>query len=145
LTTARPSLQIHPLGIGNREDPVRLVFDTDPGEGLVVALSDMRERFRLVANEVDIVGEREPMPKLPVAHAVRVARPDLRTSARAWLTTGGAHHTVLTTAVGREVMDDFAEIAAIELVVIDSQTRVESLRNELRWNAAYYRLAQPMG
>lgn len=145
LTTARPSLQIHPLSIGDREDPVRLVFDTDPGEGLVVALSDMRERFRLVANEVDVVGEREPMPNLPVAHAVWVPRPDLRTSAQAWLTTGGAHHTVLTTAVGREVFTDFAEIAGIELVTIDADTRVDALRQELRWNAAFHRLAQPLG
>lgn len=145
LTTSRPSLQIHPLGIGDREDPVRLVFDTDPGEALVVALSDMRERFRLVANEVDVVGEREPMPNLPVAHAVWVPRPDLRTSARAWLTTGGAHHTVMTTAVGRDVITDFAEIAGIELVTIDADTTVDGLRQELRWNAAFHRLAQPLG
>ncbi|TDE89279.1 L-arabinose isomerase [Occultella glacieicola] len=144
LTTSKPRLEIHPLGIGDREDPVRLVFDADLGEGLVVALSDMRERFRLVANEVDIVGPDAELPNLPVARAVWVPRPDFVTSARSWLTAGGAHHTVLTTAVGLEVFEDFAEIARTELAVIDAQTTVRGFARELRWNAAYFRLAQSL-
>ncbi|QOR70144.1 L-arabinose isomerase [Ruania alkalisoli] len=140
LTTSKPRLEIHPLGIGDREDPVRLVFDTDTGEGLVVALSDMRERFRLVANEVDIVGPDAELPNLPVARAVWVPRPDFTTSARAWLTAGGAHHTVLTTQVGTEVFEDFAEISRTELALIDSSTTVRAFQRELRWNQMYYRM-----
>ncbi|HIZ35552.1 MAG TPA: L-arabinose isomerase [Candidatus Ruania gallistercoris] len=140
LTTSRPRVEIHPLGIGDREDPVRLVFDADTGEALVVALSDMRERFRLVANEVDVVGPDAPLPNLPVARAVWVPRPDFRTSARAWLTAGGAHHTVMTTALGIEVFEDFAEIARTELAVIDSETTVRAFQRELRWNQVYYRM-----
>ncbi|UFU05905.1 L-arabinose isomerase [Ruania halotolerans] len=140
LTTSTPRLEIHPLGIGDREDPVRLVFDTDTGDGLVVALSDMRERFRLVANEVDIVGPDAELPNLPVARAVWVPRPDFKTSARAWLTAGGAHHTVLTTALGIEVFEDFAEIARTELAVIDAATTVRDFTKQLRWNQVYYRM-----
>ncbi|SED52160.1 L-arabinose isomerase [Ruania alba] len=140
LTTAKPRLEIHPLGIGDREDPVRLVFDTDTGDGLVVALSDMRERFRLVANEVDIVGPDAELPNLPVARAVWVPRPDFKTSARAWLTAGGAHHTVLTTQVGTEVFEDFAEIARTELAIIDASTTVRDFTKQLRWNQVYYRM-----
>jgi len=142
LTTARPSLEIHPLGIGDREDPVRLVFDTDPGEGVVVALSDMRERFRLTANVVDVVGPDAELPNLPVARAVWEPRPDLATSAEAWLTAGGAHHTVLTTQVGVEVFEDFAEMARTELLVIDESTTARGFAKEVRLNQAWYRLAQ---
>ena len=140
LTETKPRVEIHPLGIGDREDPVRMVFDADTGPGLVVALSDMRERFRLVANEVDIVGPDEELPKLPVARAVWVPRPDFRTSARAWLTAGGAHHTVMTTQVGIEAFEDFAEIARTELAVIDQGTTVREFQRELRWNQMYYRM-----
>jgi L-arabinose isomerase len=142
LTTAKPRLEIHPLGIGGKEDPVRLVFTADPGPALVVALSDMRERFRLVANVVDNVPLPAPMPKLPVGHAVWKPRPDFRTSATAWLHAGAAHHTVMTTQVGVEVFRDFAKMSGVELLVIDENTTTEEFDRELRWNAAYYRLAQ---
>nr|NLD40634.1 L-arabinose isomerase [Actinomycetales bacterium] len=142
LTTARPRLEVHPLGIGDREDPVRLVFDADNGPAMVVALSDMRDRFRLVANMVENVGPDAEMPNLPVARAVWVPEPDLATSAECWITAGGAHHTVMTTATTRPMWEVFAEMIASELVVIDSETRPTSFRRELRWNDAYYRLAR---
>jgi L-arabinose isomerase len=142
LTTAKPSLEIHPLGIGGKEDPVRLVFDTDSGPGVVVALSDMRDRFRLTANVVEVVPPDAELPNLPVARAVWRPAPDLATSAEAWLTAGAAHHTVLTTAIGVEVFADFAEIARTELLVIDERTTIRDFAREVRWNQAYYRLAQ---
>lgn len=142
LTTSKPRLEIHPLGIGGREDPVRLVFDTDAGPGIVVALSDMRDRFRLVANVVEVVELPHPLPKLPVARALWKPEPDFATSAAAWLTAGAAHHTVMSTAIGLDVFEDFAEIAKSELVVIDRHTTLREFSRELRWNQAYYRLAQ---
>jgi L-arabinose isomerase len=142
LTTSKPSLEVHPLGIGGKEDPVRLVFDTDAGAGVVVALSDMRDRFRLVANVVDVVDLPAPLPHLPVARAVWKPAPDFATSAAAWLVAGAAHHTVLSTAVGVEAFEDFAEMARCELLVIDEDTTSRGFAREVRWNAAYYRLAQ---
>jgi L-arabinose isomerase len=142
LTTARPSLEVHPLSIGGREDPVRLVFDADPGPGVVVALSDLRDRFRLTANVVEVVPPDEPLPNLPVARAVWRPEPDLATSAAAWLMAGAAHHTALTTAVGIETFQDFAEMAGVELLTIDAATTLRGFGRELRWNQAYYRLAQ---
>ena len=142
LTTSRPRLEIHPLGIGGKEDPVRLVFDTDPGEAVVVALTDMRDRFRLTVNAVDVVAPPYPLPKLPVARAVWRPRPDFATSAEAWLTAGAAHHTVMSTALDVEVFRDFAEIARTELLVIDESTTIRDFVREVRWNQAYYRLAQ---
>lgn len=142
LTTARPRLEVHALGIGGREDPVRLVFDTDAGPALVVALSDMRERFRLVANVVEVVSPEHDLPRLPVARALWEPAPSFAVSAEAWLTAGGAHHTVMTTALGLEAFEDFAQIAGTELAVIDESTTTRSFARELRWNQAYYRLAQ---
>ena len=142
LTTSKPRLEVHPLGIGGREDPVRLVFDADAGPAVVVALSDMRDRFRLVANVVEVVELPHPLPHLPVARAVWKPEPDFATSAAAWLTAGAAHHTVISTALGLEVFEDFAEIAKNELVVIDKNTNLRDFGRELRWNQAYYRLAQ---
>lgn len=141
LTSARPRLEVHPLGIGGKDDPVRLVFTADPGPALVVAMSDMRDRFRLVANVVENV-EAPDLPRLPVGRAVWRPAPDFATSAACWLAAGAAHHTVMTTAVGIEVFRDFAEIARTELVVIDETTTVRDFQRELRWNQAYYRLAQ---
>ncbi|WP_394618229.1 L-arabinose isomerase [Lentzea sp. JNUCC 0626] len=137
----QPSCEIHPLGIGDREDPVRLVFDAAPGPAVVVGLADMGDRFRLVANEVTVVPPDEPLPKLPVARAVWQPTPSLSTSAECWLTAGGPHHTVMTQAVGAEVLRDFAQMAATELVLIDSATTPASFADRLRWNSAYHRLA----
>jgi L-arabinose isomerase len=142
LSTARPRLEVHPLSIGNREDPVRLVFTADPGPGVVAALSDMRDRFRIVANTVQLTEPTAPLPRLPVGRAVWRPAPDFRTAATAWLTAGGAHHTVLSTAVGAEAFEDFARIAGTELLLIDSATTIRSFESELRANAAYYRLAR---
>jgi L-arabinose isomerase len=141
LTTGRPRLEIHPLAIGARQDPVRLVFTADPGPGVVVALTDMRDRFRLVANVVELVPPPEPLPKLPVGRAVWRPAPDFRTSATAWLQAGAAHHTAMSTAVGVDAFRDYARMAGVELLVIDESTTVQAFENEIRWNAAYYRLA----
>ncbi|WP_103063824.1 L-arabinose isomerase [Actinomyces qiguomingii] len=142
LTISKPRLEIHPLGIGNREDPVRLVFDADTGAGLVVAMSDMRERFRLTANVVNIVGPDEPLPKLPVARAVWEPAPDFYTSTECWMQAGAAHHTVMTTATTLEMWQDLAEIARMELAVIDSSTTTRDFVQELRNAQVYYRLTQ---
>ncbi|KJL43643.1 L-arabinose isomerase [Microbacterium trichothecenolyticum] len=141
LSSAKARLEIHALGIGGKDDPVRLVFTADPGPAVVVAMSDMRDRFRLVANVVTNV-EAPDLPNLPVGRAVWKPQPDFATSAACWLEAGAAHHTVMSTAVGIEVFRDFAEIAKTELVVIDEDTTVRGFRRELRWNQAYYRLAQ---
>ncbi|CAN5391353.1 L-arabinose isomerase [soil metagenome] len=142
LTTAKPSLEIHPLGIGGKDDPVRLVFTADPGPAVVVALSDMRDRFRLVANVVENVELPHPLPKLPVGRAIWKPAPDFRTSATAWLTAGAAHHTVMSTQVGVDVFRDFAVMSGVELLVIDEETTLDGFEREVRWNAAYYRLAR---
>jgi L-arabinose isomerase len=141
IAAATPSCEIHPLGIGGREDPVRLVFDATPGPGVVVGMADLGDRFRLVANEVDLVPPDQPLPKLPVARAVWKPRPDLRTSAESWLTAGAPHHTVLSTAIGTEELADLAEMVRTELLVIDAGTTTRQLAKEIRWNQAYYRLA----
>lgn len=142
LTTARPSLEIHPLGIGGKDDPVRLVFTADPGSGVVVALSDMRDRFRLVANVVTVVEPTAALPKLPVGRAVWKPAPDFTTSATAWLEAGAAHHTVMSTAVGVDVFEDFARMARTEILVIDDTTTIRDFQRQLDWNAAYFRLAR---
>ena len=135
LTTAKPKIEIHALGIGDREDPVRMVFDTDPGEAIVVALSDLRDRFRMTANIVDVVEPDAPLPNLPVARAVWEPRPNLATSAECWITAGAAHHTAMSTALTREYFEDFADMADIELVVIDENTTTRRFADELRYNA----------
>ncbi|AEW98771.1 L-arabinose isomerase [Streptantibioticus cattleyicolor] len=142
LTGTTPSCEIHPLAIGGREDPVRLVFDADPGPGLVVGLADLGDRFRLVANEIEVVAPPEPLPRLPVARAVWRPRPDLRTSTESWLTAGAPHHTVLTAALGTEELTDLADILGTELLTIDATTTVREFAREVRWNQAYHRLAQ---
>ena len=142
LTSAKPSLEVHPLGIGGKDDPVRLVFTADPGPAVVVALSDLRDRFRLVANVVEVVEPTAPLPKLPVGRAVWKPAPDFTTSATAWLEAGAAHHTVMSTAVGIQAFEDYARMARTELLVIDEDTTLRAFSRELDWNAAYQRLAR---
>ena len=141
IAAARPSCEIHPLGIGGKADPVRLVFTAAPGPAVCVGMLDLGDRFRLVLNEVDVVQPPEDLPRLPVARALWRPKPDFATAVEAWLQAGGPHHTVLSRAIGTEAFADFAEIAGIELLVIDERTRMRDVVNELRWNRAYYRLA----
>jgi L-arabinose isomerase len=142
IAAARPSCEIHPLSIGGREDPVRLVFTAPPGRALNAAILDLGDRFRMIANDVELLDPVEPLPRLPVARAVWRPEPDLGTSTETWLMAGGPHHTVLTTQYGIEVLSDFARIAGIELLVIDERTRRDDFEKELRWNQAYYSLAR---
>lgn len=142
IAAGQPSCEIHPLRIGGRDDPVRLIFDARPGPAVVAGLADLGERFRLVANEIDVVGPPEPLPRLPVARAVWAPRPNLRTATEAWLTAGAPHHTVLSAAVGSEELADLAEMLSVELLVIDADTTIRQFTKELRWNQAYHRLAQ---
>jgi L-arabinose isomerase len=136
----RPSLEVHPLGIGGKADPVRLVFDTGAGPGLNASMIDLGNRFRLLANEVEVVPPDKPLPRLPVARAVWMPKPDLSTSAAAWIYAGGAHHTGFSQAVTTEMIEDFAGMAGVELVVIDADTRLRRFKQELRWNEVYYGL-----
>ncbi len=142
LSSEKASLEVHPLGIGGKDDPVRLVFTADAGPAVVVALSDVRDRFRMVANVVENVELPAPMPNLPVGRAVWKPAPDFRTAATAWLTAGAAHHTVMSTQVGVEAFRDFAKMLGVELLVIDETTTIPGFEQEMRANAAYYRLAQ---
>ena len=144
IAAEKPRIEIHPLGIGGREDPVRLVFRGAPGPGFVVGLLDLGERFRLVANDITVVPPAHELPKLPVACAVWEPAPSLATSAECWLLAGGPHHTVMTTAVSFEAMADLALMLDVELLHIDDATSVRDFSNEVRWNQAYYRLAQPL-
>jgi L-arabinose isomerase len=137
-----PSCEIHPLSIGGREDPVRLVFDAAPGPGLVAGLADLGERLRLTANLIDLVTPPEPLPRLPVARAVWAPRPNWRTSTESWLTAGAPHHTVLTTQLGVETLTDLTDMLGIELALIDDETTTPRFTRELRWNQAYHRLAR---
>ena len=138
----RPRLEIHPLGIGGREDPVRLVFDAHPGPAVAACVTDMGQRFRMVATVVDVVPAAQPLPKLPVARAVWRPRPNLRTAAAAWIHAGGSHHTSLGFAVTKEHLTDFAAMSGVELLVIDEATTLGGFRDQLRWNDLYWLLAK---
>ncbi len=142
IASDKPSLQVHPLGIGGKADPARLVFDTPPGPAINASLVDMGNRFRLIVNDVDVIAPDQPMPKLPVARALWIPQPDLKAGAAAWIYAGGAHHTVFSQSLTAEYMADFAEIVGIEFVRIDSSTTLHAFKNELRWNEIYFALAK---
>lgn len=140
IASAKPRCEVHPLGIGGMNDPARLVFDVEAGPAINVALIDVGNRFRLVVNEVEAVAPPEELPRLPVARVLWKPKPTMETSAQTWILAGGAHHTVFSKAVSTEYLEDFADIAGIELLVIDRETRVRDFKNQLRWNEVYYHL-----
>lgn len=138
IAAGRPSLEIHPLGIGGKEDPVRLVFDTPAGDAVNATVVDLGNRFRLVVNDVKVVSPEEPLPKLPVARAVWEPKPDFKTAAACWIHAGGSHHPIFSMALTREALEDFAAICGIEMVGIDEQSSVSQMRRDLRYGDVYY-------
>ncbi len=142
IASTRPKLEILPLSIGGKADPVRLIFDSNTGPAIGASIMDMGQRFRLVANVVDVVPTDEPLPKLPVARALWLPRPNLKTAAAAWIYAGGAHHTSFSYALNAEHMQDFTDMANIEFLLIDENTTVGDFRDKLRWNDLYYHLSK---
>jgi L-arabinose isomerase len=134
------SLEVHPLGIGGKADPARLVFNTPSGAGLNASLMDFGNRFRLLVNEVEVVKPEHAMPKLPVARAVWKCRPNFEDACACWIYAGGAHHTGFSQAVTTEMLEDFAAMADVEFLLIDAETKVRSFKKELAWNEVAYGL-----
>ena len=133
------SMEVHPLGIGGKEDPVRLVFNVPAGQALNATMIDLGPRFRLVVNELQVVQPPQGFPKLPVARALWKPMPNLEIGANAWIYAGGAHHSVFSQSVTTAQLRMFADILGVEVVVIDKDTKLVDFRNELRWNEVYYR------
>jgi L-arabinose isomerase len=134
IADGKPSLEVHPLSIGGKADPARLVFNVAPGPAISASIIDMGNRFRLLVNEVDVVAPPEALPKLPVARALWAPKPNLKIAAAAWILAGGAHHTGFSQSLTAEHLTDFAEMAGLELVIIDGETAIRALKQELRWN-----------
>jgi L-arabinose isomerase len=141
IAVGKPRLEVLPLSIGGKADPARLIFDTNTGPAVCASIMDMGQRFRMVANVVDVVPTDEPLPNLPVARALWLPRPNLKTAAAAWIYAGGAHHTGFSYFVTADHLRDFAEMAGIEFLLIDENTHLEEFKKELRWNDLYYHMA----
>jgi len=141
IAAGKPKLDVLPLSIGGKADPVRLIFDANHGPAIGASIVDMGQRFRLVANVVDVVPTDEPLPKLPVARALWLPHPNLKTAAAAWIYAGGAHHTSFSYSVTAEHLQDFADMVGIEFLLIDENTKLEDFKKELRWNDLYYHMA----
>jgi L-arabinose isomerase len=142
ITNEKPTAEIQPLSIGGKAEPVRLVFTAATGKALNASVVDMGSRFRLIVNQVNVIRPQHPLPKLPVARAVWVPEPDLKVAATAWIHAGGAHHTALSYALKPEHLENFAEMAGMECLLIDRSTTIAGFVKELRWNDMYYHLAQ---
>jgi L-arabinose isomerase len=145
IADGKAAIECHPLGIGGKEDPVRLVFNATAGAAINVSLIDLGNRFRMLINEVDAIKPPKPLPKLPVARAVWKTRPDFKTALASWIYAGGAHHTVYSYPITTQHIRDFAEIANVELAVIDGNTDVDTFKQTLRNNEIYYHLAPGLG
>ena len=141
ITDEKPSAEIHPLSIGGKADPVRLVFTAATGKAVNASIIDMGNRFRLIVNQVNLIDPEHPLPKLPVARAVWIPEPNLKVAATAWIHAGGAHHTALSRALSQDHLEDFAEMAGIECLLIGSHTTIAGFVKELRWNDMYYHCA----
>jgi L-arabinose isomerase len=141
IAATKPRLEILPLSIGGKADPVRLIFDANTGPAICASMMDMGQRFRIAANVVDVVPTDQPLPKLPVARALWLPRPSLKVAAAAWIYAGGAHHTSFSYAVTVDHLRDFAEMAGIEYLFIDENTHVDEFKKELRWNDLFYSIA----
>jgi len=139
IAASKPRIEVHPLSIGGKSDPARLVFDGATGQAVCASLIDLGDRFRLIVNEVDAVKVENHMPNLPVARILWKPKPSLHVSAEAWILAGGAHHSCFSTVVTAEHLVDWAEIAGIELILINKDTDIMRFRNELRWSAAAWR------
>ena len=137
----KPSLEVHPLSIGGKDDPARLVFSVPTGAGINVSIMDMGNRFRMLANKVNVV-EIPSLPNLPVARVAWEPKPDLKKAAEAWIHAGGAHHTTFSMVIDEEYLENFAEMAGIEFLLIDENTSIPEFKKELRWNEVYYHLAK---
>jgi len=133
----KPKLEVHPLSIGGKADPARLVFDVDGGEGINVSIIDLGNRFRMIVNEVEVLKPEHEFPKLPVARVLWIPKPNLEIGATAWILAGGAHHTGFSKAINSEFMEDFAEMAGIEYLLINNETKLREFKNELKWNSIY--------
>ena len=140
LADGQPALEVHPLGIGNKADPARLVFNVAQSAGLNASVVDMGNRFRMIVNAVDVVPPAENLPKLPVARVVWIPKPDLKAAAAAWIHAGGAHHTGFSQALTAEHLEDFANMAGIEYLLIDENTRISEFKKELVWNETYFQM-----
>lgn len=135
-----PKVEIHPLGIGGKPDPVRSVFTVEPGPAILVSIMDMGSRFRMILNEVDVVALDAPMPKLPVASALWMPKPSVEVASAAWILAGGAHHNSFSKALTTECIEDLAEMLEIEFLVIDENTKIREFKQELRWNDLYFHI-----
>lgn len=141
IAAQKPRLEVHPLGIGGKDAPARLVFESATGDAMNVTLIDMGNRFRLIVNTLDVIEPLEKMPKLPVASAFWKTHPNLADGAAAWIYAGGTHHSAYTLALTPEYIETFAEYADVEFLVIDKNTDLTAFKKELRWNEIYYMLA----
>ncbi len=142
IASSKPKLEILPLSIGGKADPVRLIFDANTGPAIGASIMDMGQRFRMVVSVVDVVPIDEPLPNLPVARALWLPRPNLKVAAAAWIHAGGAHHTSFSYSVTAEHLQDFADISGIEFLLIDENTRIQEFKEKLRWNDLYYHLSK---
>lgn len=142
IADGKPSLEVHPLGIGGKADPVRMVFNVAPGPGLNASLIDMGNRFRMIVNTVDVISPDADLPKLPVARVMWIPKPDLKVGAAAWILAGGAHHTGFSMALTAEHMEDFSEMAGIEYLCINENTTVSEFKKDIRINEIYYMLSK---